>query len=149
MSDRNEVVEIAEMITNKKILQQDVSGAMDLVSQMFQEKYVDRIKKTLDDRRLKTMKNMPKEAALISAMKPFMAEHKHQQIDKLTDALITMHTLNSMQSDFPMQIAQAEAAPGVHADGVYDIDSNCMLENNAMRRQDCFGMLMMMSLMSR
>jgi len=67
-------------------------------------------------------KNPPREIQLLQAMKAFMPEERHPNVDRVIDMMMLTRTIESMRSENnSRQLAQTS----VHPDGVYDIDTKC------------------------
>lgn len=72
-------------------------------------------------------KNPPPEVPLLRAMKAFMPEEKHQNVDRVIDVIMLTRTMESIHEE---QHSERLAHASVHPDGVYDIDANCIAGRN-------------------
>ena len=71
------------------------------------------------------VKNPPREVQLLRAMKAFMPEERHPNVDKIIDVMMLTRTLESIRKE---QHTRQLAQESVHPDGIYDIDAKCVLE---------------------
>jgi len=68
-------------------------------------------------------KDPPREVQLLRAMKAFMPEERHQNIDKMIDMMMLARTMESIREEHNGRFL---AQTSVHPNGVYDIDMNCV-----------------------
>ena len=68
-------------------------------------------------------KTPPREVQLLRAMKAFMPEERHPNVDRVIDMMMLTRTMESIRDE---QSRQQLAQASVHPDGVYDIDTNCI-----------------------
>ena len=68
-------------------------------------------------------KNPPREVQLLRAMKAFMPEERHPNVDKVIDMMMLTRTMESIRDEHNGRLFTKAS---VHPDGVYDIDANCI-----------------------
>ena len=150
MSDQNPVYEIAEILSDQKGLQQDFMVSL---QQYCKEKYLDKMKQTVSAC-FESAKSVPcREVRLMNAMKDFMPESRHSNLDQLIHTFTAMQVYNGIRKDLlqsrldhhTVKTAGVEAAsdPCVHSDGIYDVDDACLLQKET-HKADAISTLMMM-----
>lgn len=143
MSDIKNLIELNDLIKNGNSLQSDLMEAAELIKKMFKQKYIAKLENELKIQKQNHQKNPTKEIQLIQAVKPFINQNRHKEIDSITDTLINITTLMDIQKDFiknnekekenPAQIKAMntilteESDPSIKKDGIYDIDETCLL----------------------
>lgn len=100
MSNINKIIELNKLINNSSSLQNDIAEISNLIKTMFQKKYISKLSEELKIQKQNHQKNPTKEIQLIQAVKPFINQEKHSDIDKITDTLINITTLMDIQKDF-------------------------------------------------
>jgi len=132
MNDNYEITEITQMMGDNTRMKNDVNQAAGMVRSMFNDKYVAPITRAIAQQNKKARKNPCKEARLLEAMKPFMAEHQHHGINQALEALFMIETLQGLKTSLPVptrsqaQISAAGHDPSVHHDGIYEVDQDCL-----------------------
>jgi hypothetical protein len=135
------------MVTDPTSIKKDMSRAADVVRDMLEEKYVERIKDAVRYHKTKSRKNPSKEVTLIQALKNFMPPDQHERADKLIEAMTFADTLKSIG----VRIGSADycgndvKSASVHEDGVYDIDDACARAKNV---GGALGLILLISVMS-
>jgi len=79
--------------------------------------------KSLEQKSKQARRNPSREARLLHALKPFMAQSNHKALDDTVDMLHLLETL---------RVARETS---IHADGIYDIDEECVLRKKTFDRQ--------------
>ncbi len=111
--------EVTQMLQDKSKIRNDMEEAANLIKNMFYEKYLQKIEEEVEHQRLQVKNNRPKEIELLYALKPFIPHEKYVMVDKLAESIMVMKTIAGLQ---------AEMDKSMHADGVYDIDTNCLAD---------------------
>lgn len=146
MQENNVIYEITKKIQDKDNIQKDMNQAINLVSDMFKRKYIDKIDKELKNKLQEIEKIPPKEIILLNAIKPFLQKSYHKNIDNTIDVFKTFSILNSFKNNFDNKndVKNIEVIannvffansikntdPSVKDDGVYDIDESCIFGIN-------------------
>lgn len=133
MQENNVIYEISQKIQDKKIVQNDMKEAIDLVANLFKTKYIDKIDCELKTNIKDVQNNPPKEIVLLNALKPFAEKEKHQNIDNIinlaTNIAAFKNLIPKQQPKTQQNVVKAsnlDVDPSVKEDGVYDIDENCL-----------------------
>jgi len=148
MSDIKNLVELNKLMNNGNSLKNDLTEASNLITSMFQKKYISKLTNELKIQKQEHQKNPTKEIQLIQAVKPFIDKSRHNEIDMITDTLINLITLMDIQKDFDEinkenisseikekqvlamnNILTPEDDKSIKKDGVYDIDETCLFTN--------------------
>ena len=150
------IVEIVRSLTDKEAIEKDMTEAILLVSAIFHERYVDKLKKELKDRYDNHHKNPSRELNLIKSIKPFLKEEKHimhcnkaiDMVNKFDTARGIHHDVRNHRhnernhhncDDYTYTIGHAPSNHGYHHhhDGhhdncrdVYEIDRRCRCKKN-------------------
>ncbi len=149
MSDIKNLLELNKVMNKSDTLQNDFTEAMTLVKNMFQRKYISKLSDELEKQKIEHKKNPSKEIQLIQAVKPFINQSRHKEIDSITDTLINISTLLDIQKSFIENseeqerkkekdeseqkvasmsvIVTEDSDTSIKKDGIYDIDENCYL----------------------
>ena len=157
MSERK-IYEIAKLLNDRNNIEGDMAGAAEMVTGLFRDKYVKRLNAAFAKCRDSCEQNPSREVLLLKALKPFMPEENHKNLDNAAEMLILMETLNNIRNE--ANIIQAEEIKAgmslkseknniesnkriisavalnntthedsaVHADGIYETDMNCMVK---------------------
>ena len=128
MSD--DIYQIAQMIQNKKLIQNDLNEAFSLISTMFQDRYTNRLREAIEIKQLEHKNNPSKEITLLHSLKPFFSQDQHESIDKAINAFSMIQTLQNFKDSYQKFDTQNNASSSIHEDGIYDIDSECILAKN-------------------
>lgn len=162
MSEGNTIYEITQMMSSEQNIRNDFQEAIELIKNMFHEKYIYKLEKELKRRREVIQKNPSKEIKLISALKPFVEETKHTEIDKIINLMINADTLSTIQKSFVKEsnriTAQSAAFeresgekkdPSIKEDGIYDIDENCLMsmQNSTNTRNNMLPLFLILLLL--
>lgn len=141
MSDNNIIYEITQKITDKDNLQNDISEAIGLVSNMFREKYINKLQSAVQKKHIEIQKNPSKEIKLMYALKPFLNESSHHDIDNVINAMLSLNTIMTIQNELSSRsiIKQNSVVstqsipedPSIKSDGIYDVDENCLIANQS------------------
>lgn len=133
MQENNVIYEISQKIQNKKVVQNDMKEAIDLVANLFKTKYIDKIDCELKTNIKDVQNNPTKEIVLLNALKPFTQKEKHQNIDNIinlaTNIAAFKNLIPKQQLSIQQNVVKAsnlDIDPSVKEDGVYDIDENCL-----------------------
>lgn len=108
MSDISEIINLSKLIGSKDTLQNDIVEATTLISSMFRQKYIAKLERELKKQKQTHQKNPTKEIQLIQAVKPFINQERHKEIDNITDTLINITTLMDIQKDFMENIKNSK-----------------------------------------
>ncbi len=136
MQENNIIYEIAQKIQDKQVIESDMKEAFGLVANLFKTKYIDKINLELKNNIDNLKNNPPKEVILLNAIKPFMLEENHKNIDNAINIVTSLSAINHMMpkkiEDNVIKVNSLELDPSVKEDGVYDIDENCLfsISNN-------------------
>jgi len=125
--------EITQRLQDKNAMQDDLQEASDLIKQMFYKKYLHKIHKEIISHSEKIKNKHSKELGLLHALKPFMSEHERDIIDKIIESITIFKTISFIQQDMKTHeynIAGFANKQSEHSDGVYDIDEDCIKNNN-------------------
>ena len=131
MSENNILYEVAEIMSNKHAMKNDMAEIMKTINTMVQEKYVERINHAIHTHQTAVQKAPPKEIQLIQTLKLFMPQDNHHKMDKMVDMMLLMNTFQNIRTEFsninkvPSVAADSDS---IHEDGVYDVDSACLYE---------------------
>ena len=148
MSNIDNLIELNKIINKEDTLQKDMIEATNLIKSMFQKKYIKKLSEELEICKQDHKKRPTKEIQLLQAIKPFINQNYHQQIDSITDTLINFTTLIDIQKNFnnKLETHQKEKTNkkqikamstvvtknddvSIKKDGIYDIDENCLFYN--------------------
>ena len=100
------------------------------MSEIYQmSEYFKKLNDTLVEHQKGIAKKPPREVQLLQAMKAFMPEQQHPNVDKVIDMMILTQTMKSMRDEYS---GRQLAKESVHPDGVYDIDTNCVTGQGGM-----------------
>ena len=157
MSERK-IYEIASLMNDRANIENDMASAMEMVAGLFHDKYVKRLNDAFVKCREGCAKNPSKEVQLLQALKPFMPENNHKNLDSAAQLLILMETLNNIKSEANIisagevkaqekakakenktensgrviSAANVDNSAGkdkaIHPDGIYEMDMNCMVK---------------------
>lgn len=161
------IIEVAQMMQDREALQKDMSEAMALVRNLFQEKYMAKLQRAIDAHRNKALQNPPQEARLLLALKPFMPEQSQKAAERLIDAMVLTNTTKSIVAELMPWESQSPQVPAegqpvaaalreesvensIHEDGIYDVDYACLLdrETPAARTQpNMFALFFLLNMM--
>lgn len=127
MSDNN-IYEIAQMIQNKNVIRNDINEAFSLITTMFQDRYINKLRNAVESIQIEIKNNPTKEVNLLYSLKPFFDKEQHEPIDKAIDALCMIQTVKSLRGEANKNIINKNnnLDPSIHDDGIYDIDDNCI-----------------------
>ena len=127
MSDNN-IYEIAQLMQNKNVIRNDLNEAFSLISAMLQDRYINKLRKAVDEEQVECRNNPAKEIKLLHSLKPFFKKEQHEPIDKTIDVLYMLQTLQSIKDDTNMTTLNTnkDIDASIHEDGIYDVDDNCI-----------------------
>lgn len=150
MSENSILYEVAEIMSNKHAMKDDMAEIMKTVNTMVQEKYVERINNAIQTHQTAVQKTPPKEIQLIKTLKLFMPQDHHLKMDKMVDMMLLMNTFQNIKTEFSNitsdKMPSATSVPdSIHEDGIYDVDSTCLREKSTGR--NLAPMLLLMSIM--
>lgn len=132
MSDIKNLIELNKLINNSGALKKDLSEASNLITSMFQKKYISKLKDELRIQKLNHQKNPTKEIQLIQAVKPFISQSRHKDVDAITDTLINMTTLMDIQKDFKENMKKEEQENSKKEQTLNNISKNLEKQVNTM-----------------
>jgi len=95
----NQIYEISRMMRDQASAQKDMRDASALLSQFFQDRYLSKIKRVVDNSQSSVNASPPNEVRLLRALKPFINPDKHAQVDKMIDMMLTMGTVRKMNAE--------------------------------------------------
>ncbi|MFR4987047.1 MAG: hypothetical protein ACLUCH_06585 [Lachnospirales bacterium] len=134
MQENNIIYEIAQKIQDKQVIESDIKEAFGLVTNLFKTKYIDKINLELKNNIDNIKSNPPKEVVLLNAIKPFILEENHKNIDNAINIVTNISALNYMipknVQNNVIKVNTLNSDPSVKEDGVYDIDENCLFSIN-------------------
>jgi|GEM_PF-955342 len=141
----NDIYEITQMIQNKKVIQNDLNEAFSVISTMFQDRYINKLRSAIEEKQLEHQNNPSREIILLNSLKPFFSKSQHKSLDNAISALHMLQTLQTIKdnsnafSNGPFSNAPFSNAPftnvpndisidpSIHEDGIYDVDGDCIL----------------------
>ena len=156
MSERK-IYEIAKLMNDRANIENDMASAMEMVTGLFRDKYVKRLNDAFIKCREGCAKNPSKEVQLLQALKPFMPENNHENLESAAQMIILMETLSNIKSEAntinaaeikaqeKAQVKENKTENGrrvvsaanvdnsarkdkaIHPDGIYEMDMNCMV----------------------
>lgn len=144
MSENNEIYEITQKINNKQVLQNDFNEAFQMVSSLFQKKYINKLQNVIQTHQLNAQKNPTREIKLMYALKEFMDNNKQKDADKIINMMVSLNAFKNIQNElrkFPnasnisnVSIQSANVIKqsneikdsSIQEDGIYDIDKSCI-----------------------
>ncbi|WP_317367606.1 hypothetical protein [uncultured Tyzzerella sp.] len=134
MQENNVIYEIAQKMQDKQVIENDIKEAFGLITNLFKTKYIDKINLELKNNIDNLKKNPSKEIALLNAIKPFILEENHKNIDNAINIVTNVSALSYMipkniQNNV-VKVNTLDVDPSVKEDGVYDIDENCLFSIN-------------------
>ncbi len=134
MQENNIIYEIAQKMQDKQVIESDIKEAFGLVTNLFKTKYIDKINLELKNNIDNIKSNPPKEVVLLNAIKPFILEENHKNIDNAINIVTNISALSYMipknvQNNI-IKVNTINSDPSVKEDGVYDIDENCLFSIN-------------------
>lgn len=134
MQENNIIYEIAQKMQDKQVIESDIKEAFGLVTNLFKTKYIDKINLELKNNIDNIKSNPPKEVVLLNAIKPFILEENHKNIDNAINIVTNISALNYMLpknvQNNVIKVNTLNSDPSVKEDGVYDIDENCLFSIN-------------------
>ncbi|MBS5793823.1 MAG: hypothetical protein KIC92_03565 [Clostridiales bacterium] len=134
MQENNIIYEIAQKMQDKQVIESDIKEAFGLVTNLFKTKYIDKINLELKNNIDNIKSNPPKEVVLLNAIKPFILEENHKNIDNAINIVTNISALNYMipknVQNNVIKVNTLNSDPSVKEDGVYDIDENCLFSIN-------------------
>lgn len=134
MQENNIIYEIAQKMQDKQVIESDIKEAFGLVTNLFKTKYIDKINLELKNNIDNIKSNPPKEVVLLNAIKPFILEENHKNIDNAINIMTNISALNYMipknVQNNVIKVNTLNSDPSVKEDGVYDIDENCLFSIN-------------------
>ncbi len=137
--------EVSQMFNNN-VMQSDMNEAMDMVRQMFYDKYLKKLQNALTEQQTEIVSAPTKEIKLMQAVKQFMPAHKQEDMEKMIDMMVLTEMFKSFQGEIqenkPKISVQSDSGvksvqedtdydSSVHKDGIYDIDYNCLKSSDA------------------
>jgi len=105
MSERK-IYEIAQMITDRNNIESDMANAMEMVKGLFRDKYVKRLNDAFSKCREANAKSPSKEVRLLQALKPFIPEENHKNMEMAAEMLLMMETLKGIRDEANIISAQ-------------------------------------------
>jgi len=140
MSENNLIYEITQQLSSKKTVQNDINEAMELVTNYFKNKYIDKIEAVVNENYNKVQKNPTKEIQLLNAIKPFLKETQHEQFNKFISSFTAVTAIQNIRSDIrnhnvvsiqSVSTQEKIKDPSIKSDGIYDIDESCIKQKKA------------------
>lgn len=140
MQENNIIYEITQKIQDKEIVENDMKEAFLLVTDLFKKKYINKLESEVKNRLDFIKKNPPKEITLLNAIKPFLNENSHENIDNAITILTNFSAINFIKDNLAKENnnqlntisinSLEERDPSVKEDGVYDFSENCFFSIN-------------------
>lgn len=96
MTEHN-VYTLAGMLQNTSGLQQDLSEMLSTLRETLEKDYLRKIRSAADSEKALALEHPPKEVTLLRALSAFTDERGRQQIDRMTQGLLFLHTLQHVQ----------------------------------------------------
>lgn len=162
-NNSNFLYEMTQMLNNKQNMQEDMSLAMEAFSNVFKEKYLNRINQAMLKSHNDVRSNPTKEICLLEALKPFAATSETvSSIERSIELFTTMNVLKKMgfakhsktpEENLSQNYYSASSindndvkASSVHSDGIYDVDENCITskDNRGVQKGSNFSNIMLM-----
>ncbi len=130
----NTIYEITQLMENKNIIQNDLNEAVNTVKSIFHDKYIQKFQMALEEQKDIAKSQSSKEIELLNALKPFMNEKFHANIDKLTDIILSINTVSCINKEIkkystPIISSTMSSNTTIHEDGIYEIDESCKRNN--------------------
>jgi hypothetical protein len=173
MSENNTVYEITRIMNDKPAIQNDMNEAARLVQKMFEEKYILKINSIINSRMEEVRKKPSREINLLQSFKAFMPELEQKKMEKIIDTLFIMEMMSGIKNEYSAAykeyagdtaggvqnkpeedteqkeggnsvLTTASEDESVHHDGVYDIDSRCMVLKDSNKPLALIPMLFIM-----
>ena len=148
----NLVYEITQKINDNESVQKDINDALTLVQNLFKERYLDKMSHVINAHTEVSKNNPPKEVQLMSVLKAFVPKEKHEMLNKASEILLLMSTMQNIQNDFQAVSIQnskdSDYMSSIHADGVYEMDTEC-LTGTRTSVNNAAPLLMMMAFLNR
>lgn len=141
MSENNTIYEITKKISDPNTVRNDLQEIMELVAKHFKQKYIQSLEVAIAQHNEHCIKNPSKELVLLNACRPFLGENVGF-LNTLGSALQTLNVINNITSEFsPKALYNASQIEdnSIHADGIYDIDNQCMTKDNTVNSSSLFS----------
>lgn len=137
MADPNILNEFAALASGNIDLSEHTNNLLEVLKQAIQKTYLDKFDAIMDEYKGKSKNQMTDQIKLIEAMKPFFADNQQQQIDNISEMLMSFSALQQIAEDIQLQsayqaesqnqdVSGAEVSPDlvVNEDAVYEIDND-------------------------
>ena len=86
-------------INTETFLKDEISGTIESLRKKIDEKYIKRIKNTINTVQKESVQTPTKEAGLLMAMREFSSEIDRERFDKAIDIFNRLNTLSNIQKD--------------------------------------------------
>jgi|GEM_PF-2067430 len=133
MSENNlESLDLGRIMRDNGLIRGDVSHAAGMVRSMFTEKYIAPIARAFDAQSEHARKNPSRETRLLEAIKPFLNNGRQGGIDRAVEMLRMAEAMQGLKKNLNIPaynrppVAAAAMDNSIRADGVYDVDCECM-----------------------
>jgi len=131
MSDKNTIYEITQLMNDRAVIQNDLDEILGIVKDVIYKKYITKFQLALDEQTDIVSKNTPREIKLLDALKPFMEENSHSNIDKMIAMIYKVNTAKNINTEIQKCSAidktnnNSDIESTIHADGIYELDNKC------------------------
>ncbi|MBS4959549.1 MAG: hypothetical protein KHZ62_01840 [Clostridiales bacterium] len=93
----NELLQIARLIENRKLLETDISDLRNMLREKIQKNYIDKLHHAVNIQKESVENNPSREVVLLNALKQY---HPHQDIDALIRTLNLLRTAQKIREEF-------------------------------------------------
>ena len=121
MSEHN-VYTLAKTLQNTSGLEQNLSQMLAALKETLEKDYLHKIHTAADSEKSFAIEHPPKEVTLLRAMSAFLDENGKQQIDRMTQGLLFLHTLQHIQQGVENFGQNGTLLAARSADGTTDTD---------------------------
>lgn len=112
----NTVYSLARSLQHSHRLNQDVSGLFSGLQDTFEKEYLLKIRSAADAEKAFALSHPPREVRLLRALSAYADEGGRQQIDRMTQSLLFLHTLQHIQQSVA-DFSEGEALAARSTDG--------------------------------
>ncbi len=117
------VYTIAKTLHNTSGLEQNLAQMLSAFRDTVEKEYLHKIRSAADSEKAFAVEHPPKEVTLLRAMSAFMDDNGRQQIDRMTQGLLFLHTLQHIQQGVDGFGQNGTLLAARSADGNADTDS--------------------------
>ena len=153
MQENNTIYEITQKMQNKNNLQNDMKEAFELITNLFKEKYFNKLEFEITQH-INSIKNNPSnEIKLLNAFKPFLNNNTNKNIENIINTLTNLNAFNTLKTKIystknlktiNYSTLNIQKDPSIKEDGVYDIDESCLILNQNFFNVENFNILLIL-----